>query len=331
MMSNNRVLNSLIRKHESFILYIVVLCIIGISLINPNFLSFNNFFSIFKSSIVIGILALGVLLVLISGGIDVSFPVVAAFSLYVSLLFFRKYYPEAPVYIVYFAGVFIGGLCGLINGVLIALFRFPTLVVTLGTGGLISGFMYTFLGTKINHDLPHSLIEYGKSMFWVHQSANGQIVGMPTAIWLLIILVIAMHLFLTYTMLGRYIYAIGGSEVSAERAGISIVRVKIIVYILVGMLAGIAGITRSAFLRIADPFELYGDELIVIAATVLGGAYIGGGRGTVIGTILGVLLIIIINNSLIIIGIPSYWQKVAVGIILLFAVSIPIYIRNRFR
>ena len=86
--------------------------------------------------------------------------------------------------------------------------------------------MYTFLGTKINHDLPHSLIEYGKSMFWVHQSANGQIVGMPTAIWLLIILLVVMHLFLTYTMLGRYIYAIGGSEVSAERAGINIVRVK---------------------------------------------------------------------------------------------------------
>ena len=80
------------------------------------------------------------MLVLISGGIDVSFPVVAAFSLYVSLLLFRKYYPKAPVYIVYLAGVFIGGLCGLLNGVLIALFRFPTLVVTLGTGGLISGF-----------------------------------------------------------------------------------------------------------------------------------------------------------------------------------------------
>ncbi len=330
-MGKNKLINGLLRKHESYIFCIVILCIAGISLINPNFLSLNNFFSIFKSSIVVGILALGVLLVLISGGIDVSFPVVAAFSLYVSLLFFRRYYPEVPVFVVYLAGVFVGGLCGLLNGILIASFRFPTLVVTLGTGSLISGFMYTFLGTRINHDLPRSLVEFGKSMFWVHQSPNGQIVGMPAAIWLLLFLAVLMHLFLTYTMVGRYVYAVGGNEVSAERAGINIVWVKILVYVLVGMLAGIAGITRSAFLRIADPFELYGDELIVIAATVLGGAYIGGGRGTIIGTILGVLLIIIINNSLIIIGIPSYWQKVAVGIILLFAVSIPIYIRSSFR
>lgn len=321
-------IRNMIKKHEFYIFCLIILFSMVISIINPNFLTIGNIFSILKDSIVIGILALGVLLVLISGGIDVSFPVISAFSLYMSLLFFRVYYLESPLLVVYIAAMLIGALCGLFNGVLIAFYKFPTLVVTLGTSGLISGFMYTFIGTQVNHKLPATLVEFGKSMFWVSQSNTGQTTGLPYSIWILIVLYVACYLFLEFTFLGRCVYAIGGDPTSAERAGINTVRVKIFIYVLVGVLASIAGITRASFLRVANPFELYGYELIVIAATVLGGAYIGGGRGSVIGTFLGVLLITIIHNSLIIIGISSYWQKVVIGIVILFSVSIPIIIRN---
>ena len=318
--------SKLLHKHESYIfIFLVAMCSI-IGMINPVFFSNGNIFNILKSSIVIGILSLGVLLVLISGGIDVSFPVVAAFSLYsTSLLYIGN--TEVSILQIYLVGMVIGAFCGLFNGLLIAIFEFPAMVVTLGTSSLLSGFMYTYIGTRINHKIPSSQIEWGKSMV-LQQTVDGRLIGLSNSYFLYLVLAVLVFLFLKYTMLGRSVYMIGGSEESAKRLGLNTKLIKIFIYVFVGALAGIAGITQSGFLRIGNPFELYGSELSVIAAAILGGAYIGGGKGSVFGTFLGVLVITVINTSLIILGVSSYWQQVVVGIVVIIAVAAPIMINK---
>ncbi len=152
------------------------------------------------------------------------------------------------------------------------------------------------------------------------EAPNGGQVQLRTAILIVIGLAILVSFILRYTMLGRGIYAMGGAREAAERAGFNIRRTQFFIYGFAGVIAGIAGLS---LLRQANPFSIVGMELDVIAAVVLGGASIAGGRGTVIGTLLGVLLITIVSNSLVLVGIPSDWQSVAVGIILIIGTAIP--------
>lgn len=319
---------TLMRNQETYIFLIIVFLCAVITIINPKFATFGNIFSVLKSTIIYGLLSMGVLIVIISGGIDISFPVVAAFCMYTSSLIFKTM-PEIPVAPVIAAGMCIGLLCGMFNGLFIALYNFPAMVVTLGTSGALAGFMYTFIGTKINHNIPPSLIEFGKANIFTVTPQNNIEAGIPAAYLLYLFVALAIYLVLKYTSFGRSIYAVGGDEVSAGRIGLNTKKTKFFVYSIVGMIAGLAGVIHISFLRMANPFDLYGSELLVIAATILGGATIGGGRGSVIGTIMGIFLITVVNNSLILLGVPSYWQKVVVGIIIICAISIPPFIRKR--
>lgn len=310
-------------KQQEFFIFIILLVISAIiTIINPKFLSIGNIFSILKSTTVLGILSIGVLLVIILGGIDVSFPAIASFSMYTSSLIVLNTMPNANIIFIFIIAMIIGALCGFINGFLIAKYDFPAMVVTLGTSGALLGFMYTFIGTRINHRLSSSLIEFGKTTIF-NMFSGGVIVGLPLGYIIYILIALIVSFLLRYTMFGRSIYAIGGDQVSAIRIGLKVRNIKIIVYMFVGILAGVAGVIHSSYLRMSNPFELYGTELLVIASVILGGATIGGGRGTVIGTFSGMLLITIISNSLILLGVPSYWQKVAIGIFILLSVSIP--------
>lgn len=311
-------------KYQEFFVFIVLLTIsIVIGIVNNSFFSISNIYSILKSTTVLGILSIGVLLVIILGGIDVSFPSIATFSMYVSSLIVLKFFPEANVIIIFFIAIILGALCGLINGIFISKYNFPALVVTLGTSGALLGLMYTFIGTRINHKLSPHLIDFGKSTILNYTPSDGITVGLPLGYVIYIIICVFVFFLLKYTMLGRHIHAVGGDQISATRIGIKVKSIKIFVYMFVGILAGIAGVIHSSYLRMANPFELYGTELLVIASTILGGATIGGGRGTVVGTFLGILLITIISNSLILLGVPSYWQKVVIGIFILLSVSLP--------
>lgn len=316
-------MKKLFKQQEFFILIILLIVSSIITIINPKFLSIGNIFSILKSTTVLGILSIGVLLVIILGGIDVSFPAIAAFSMYTSSLIVLNFMPQANVVIIMIIAIIIGAACGFINGFFISKYDFPAMVVTLGTSSALLGFMYTFIGTRINHKLSPSLVEFGKATIFNYTQADGVIVGLPVAYLIYVIIAILVALFLRTTMFGRSIYAVGGDQISAIRIGLKVKTIKIAVYMFVGVLAGVAGVIHSSYLRMSNPFELYGTELLVIASTILGGATIGGGRGTVIGTFLGMLLITIISNSLILLGVPSYWQKVVIGVFILLSVSIP--------
>jgi simple sugar transport system permease protein len=154
---------------------------------------------------------------------------------------------------------------------------------------------------------------------------DGSKIRLSMAVVMLVIFVLFAWFLLRYTMLGRGIYAIGGDRVAAERAGFNIIRTQFFIYGFVGFLSGIAGVIHASLIRIGNPFDLIGTELTVIAAVVLGGASITGGRGTVLGTMLGVFLIVIMNNSLILLGISSYWQKVVIGLIIIISTGITAY------
>jgi simple sugar transport system permease protein len=151
------------------------------------------------------------------------------------------------------------------------------------------------------------------------------------AVFLMIGIAIFVWLLLKYTMLGRGIYALGGAAEAAERAGFNVTRIQYFIYSFVGLLSGIAGMTFGAMARQANPQDIVGMELNVIAAVVLGGAGLTGGRGTVIGTLLGVMLVVIANNSLILIGVPTVWQRVVIGVIILVGTGIPAIQERRSR
>jgi simple sugar transport system permease protein len=192
----------------------------------------------------------------------------------------------------------------------------------LGTASLFRGFLLAFIGTTIINNLPPGLVRFSRWTIFGQRLASGETIGLSVSFFLLVLVAVAAWLFLRYTMAGRGIYAMGGNLEAAERAGFNLTGLRCLVYAVVGCLAGMAGIIHASMMRNANPFDLVGTELTVIAAVVLGGASITGGSGSVLGTLLGVGLMVTINNSLILLQIPSYWQRVAVGLILIVSTGV---------
>lgn len=302
-------------------LTIVVMCLL-IGFLNPVFFTVGNLFDLLRSMVVIGIFAMGVLIVIVSGGIDVSFTAVAVFALYSTTKILLAVAPDAPIWLAFLIAAIIGLGLGLINAFFIARFKLPTLIVTLGTLSMFHGFLLFAIGNQIIRDIPPSMTAFARTTLLTVQLERG-VANLHPAIFITIGLAIVVWLLLDYTMLGRGVYALGGAREAAERAGFNVSRIEYFIYGFVGLLSGIAGMTFGALNRQANPQDIVGSELNVIAAVVLGGAQLTGGRGTVIGTLLGVALVVIMNNSLILIGVPSVWQRVVIGAIILIGTGIP--------
>lgn len=309
---------------SEFIIGVVLLAaMLTIGTINPSFWHLDNLFSLLRNNIVIGIMALGVLLVLISGGIDVSFPAFAVASAYISVkLVLLWQLPGAFLPIV--IATFLGALFGLLNAFFVAKFRMVPLIVTLGTGSMVRGFLLGFIGTSmINiNKMPKPLIELSRVQLYSGVNPDGTQYGLTVLLLFYVAAAIGIHFLLTCTMAGRSIYALGGDRVSTERAGVNIPMLQTIIYCLAGALAGLAGILHSSLIWLANPRDMMGFELDVIAAVVLGGASIFGGRGSVLGTVLGVFMLVMVKNSLIIMKVDTTWQRVVVGIIIIAATAI---------
>lgn len=313
----------IVRTQEFIVAIGIVILSVVITAVNPNFFTVGNLFDLLRFITVDGLLALGVLIVLISGGVDVSFPAIANFATYLVVVYLISIGFQGSVVVVYVLALPLGILLGLVNGYFVSYFRLPTLIVTLGTSSLYYGAMLFFLGSANLFNLPTGMIEFSKAALTSVTSPNVGTTALHPSIVLLIVAAILVWWMLRYTLIGRGIYAIGGNRDVAERTGFRVHMIELVIYATAGMLAATAGVTRAALYRNANPISLLGTELDVIAAVVLGGAAITGGSGTVIGTILGVLLLTVIRTSLVLVGIPSEWQKFVVGIVLLIGVSIP--------
>lgn len=307
-------------NNEGVLVAVILVVVIAMSLASPAFFTAGTFFGLVRSSLVPLVFALGVLMVMISGGIDVSFPAIAIFAAYTTVSWSSQASFDPTLVGVFAIAVVIGALAGLLNGVVIARFRLPTLIVTLGTQGIIKGVLLTYIGSAYISaaKLPESVTAAGDAHL-LDVPGAGYLHGMLVPVVVLAVLVWWM---LKYTTFGRSIFAIGGDIEAARRVGIKVVRTQVLLYVLVGALAAVGGVISVILGKNANPQSLVGTELDIIAAVVLGGASIFGGRGSVLGTVLGVVLVQLINNNLVLIGVPSTWQRAAVGVLLIVGVSI---------
>ena len=316
-------------RNETLVAGVILLFCLAATISDPRFFSITTVSDLLRASIVIGILAVGAMLVLVSGGIDVSFTAIAVFAMYSSTVLFLAVWPDAPWPLIFLVSVGLGATLGAINGYFIAFLGLPTLIVTLGTLSVFRGFLLTFIGSQRISDLPPSMRDFSRGVLARGTTEAGNFYSIPWAALALLFAIVLTWFILQKTMLGRSIYAIGGSVESARRIGINVKWTQLFVYVYVGALAGLAGIIHGSVGRMADPFSLVGLELSVIAAVVLGGARLIGGYGTLTGTLLGVALIVIVQNSLIVIGIPTTWQSVTIGLLILLGTGVPAYRAKR--
>lgn len=311
-------LKKVLRRNETLlILCIVVLCVI-ISLINSAFLSENTLFETLKACVVTAIVAIGVGLVMINGGIDLSCMSIAIFSAYSATKIFVALEWEGPVILLFLLAMAIGALLGLLNALFIAFFRIPIFIATLCSGVIYKGIMLEYIGniyvTPAN--MPDSALAFSKATVWG---------GLHISVFIMIGLLLLTYVLLRYTTMGRGVYALGGAPVSASRIGFKVNRLNIGIYSYAGIMYAIGGVVYVCNSRLADPYDMIGTELTVIAAVVLGGVSITGGKGGVPGLFLGTLLAVLIKNNLILIGISSDWQMFVFGAVFILAIALQAY------
>ncbi|APC09200.1 ABC transporter permease [Neomoorella thermoacetica] len=320
-------MKQLTKSKEIWILLMLIVLSVLISSNSNVFLRPDNLLDLLKNNAVLGILALGMTLIIITGGIDVSVgAIVAALTVLIGKFMVTFGGNLLVIFLIAISG---GIIIGIINGTLVARANIPAIVVTLGTMSIINGLMlYYTNGTWIN-GIPMWFIDFGKITLFKFSDASGNIVGFPIQIVILLLMVLLTWALLKYTLIGRAVYAVGGNPVSARRVGINIERTLIFVYAYMGFLAGVAAVVHTSIMRQVDPNAFLGFEMQVIAAVVVGGANIMGGSGSVLGTLLGVLFLAVLNNGLILMHIPTFWQKIIVSLIIIFAVSFDVMQKKR--
>lgn len=321
---NRRKWNRLLSHNEFYIAIIIVAICLLIEFRSGQFFTPNNLVDIVRSGIVPCIFGIGVLVVMLSGGIDLSFVPIAALAMYITNSVMIDTGFTGSLIVPFLLAGGIGIACGALNAVVISKFKLPTMIVTLGTSSIFTGLLRGVFEAKEKTASP-ILMDLGTSKLFTAENANGLTSDMPSTLFILIGVVVVTFILLRYTMLGRGIYAVGGDANAARRAGFRVTRIQFFVYCYVGLLAGIAGITRTGMSQAAHFTSLLGTELTIIAATVLGGARITGGVGTITGTVLGAFLMTIVSNSLVLIGVPTYWQQFFTGALIVIGTGISVY------
>lgn len=315
---------------EAILMVIIALYSSVVAVVNPAFLSFETVFDIIRSSSSTMIVAMGLLVVMLSGGIDVSFMSVALFGGYVSTYLMIQSGIDNLAFALS-VSVAMGTMLGLLNALLINWLKLPPFIITLGTQNVFHGVMTTFISNKTFGAgvLPPSLSSFGSSTLFQLNTQMG-VMGLTTAI-IPVILVVALTWFLiNRTMIGRGVIALGNSEESAIRAGFRPLTIRLFTYAYIGALAGLMGVVYIAQVNAAYPNKLVGDELMVIAGAVIGGTKATGGQGKILGVILGTVVIYLLNSTLIFLGLSSSWNDLFVGALLVTSVAVTSY-QNRMR
>lgn len=324
-------LRRLFNRSETYVLLIVIAFSAFVTMVNPKFFTLENLFDLLRSSSGTAILAVGIFVVLLSGGIDVSCTAIAIAGQYVSVNLMIASKIDNIVF-AFGIAILLGLALGAINAVFVSLFKLPTLIVTLGTSSLFHGAMLEWVGTKSVNvgSIPQSIKSFGAFNVLTLSRPDGSTYGLSVFFIILVVILIVTYFILKFTMIGRGVYAIGGNIEAARRAGFPVKRIHFFVYMYAGVLAGIMGVMHLSLIRYSNPNYLVGTEMSVIAAVVLGGARISGGAGTITGTMIGVALITILEKNLIMIGLSSYWQQFFVGLVLIIGVSIT-YLQAKFQ
>jgi len=311
---------------QQFLAFIsLIVLVIFFSLASENFFQFSNIVGILLSTSVIGVLALGATFVIITGGIDLSVGTVMSLSAVMTGVFITVLGLSVPVGII--GGILTGALCGSISGTAVAKFKIPPFIATLAMMMIAKGLALIISGTKpiyFNNTPSFTELSIG--------SVTEKIIpgfSIPNAVLIFFIAAIVGSVILTKTIIGRYNYAIGSNEEATRLSGVNVDKWKIIIYTLTGAFVGVAGVLMAARLNSAQPALGMGYELEAIAAVVIGGTSLNGGKGTIVGTVIGALIMSVLTNGLRILSVPQEWQTVVVGCVILLAVYADILRRKK--
>lgn len=290
----------------------------------PNFLKRENLLNIANQIAVIAIVAIGMTMVIIGGGIDLSVGSLIALAAVLTALFIRDLAgaQQASAFGMVLAGtgaILIAGGAGAISGAMVTVFHLPPFIVTLAMMLVASGAAYLLTHGQSIYQVPDSFVWLGRGADWF---------GLPNAVLLMALLYGAAHLVMARTVLGRWIYAVGGNRLAARFSGVPVRRVIFLSYVVSGLLAGLGGVVLASQLKSGSPTfgQMY--ELYVIAAVVVGGASLNGGTGRMFGTLIGALIIAVIQNGMNLMNVESYTQKVVLGLVILGAVLLDL-LRDR--
>ena len=282
------------------LIILLAMCLLLTIAVGKKFLSASNLISVIRQFSFYGILAIGMCMVIITAGIDLSVGSVFALAGVLSCMAITKWH--LPVFVGVLIGLAVGVLMGYFNGV----------CVPLGTMSIARGIAYTVTGGYPIGSLPDSYKFLGL----------GYIAGIPTPIVLMVVLAALTIFFLNKTVVGRWIYAIGGNEEGARISGVRVNRVKRLVYSLSGLMAAISGIAMAARLGVGQSTAGQSYEMDAIAATVIGGASLSGGSGSIVGAIIGAAIMGVLRNGLVLLDVSAYWQQTVIGAVIILAVAL---------
>ncbi|ADU72760.1 ABC transporter permease [Pantoea sp. At-9b] len=313
------------QSSQGWLAWVLVFFFVVFSCASDQFLTLQNLLDLTETYAVTGIFALGLFVVLVTGGIDISFAAVASVVQYViATLFVQFGFDNAPLSIL--LAIACGTLFGVINAVLIYWLRIVSIIITISMQSLLFGMLMWITEGRSLYNLPewwvtlHNILPF---------SVHGQTyqIGLPLSIMLVIAAIT--WLLLNKTHLGRQLYATGGDQESARRIGIRVGLIHILAYGWLGALAAVGGLVQVYRVGEVVPNALVGGELDVLAATVLGGASLMGGKGTVTGTLMGVFLIAILKNGLNLVGVSSYFMNIVIGVVIMVAITVTHYKKRK--
>ncbi len=291
----------------------LIFLIVVVSFLNPNFFTVDNILNILRQTSVNAIIAVGMTLVILTAGIDLSVGSVLALcgAFAASMIAL-----EVPVLVAVPTALVAGAALGAISGIIIAKGKVQAFIATLVTMTLLRG--VTMVYTE-GRPISTGFTDTADAFAWF---GTGYALGIPVPVWLMVVVFAAAWYLLNHTRFGRYVYALGGNETATRLSGINVDRVKIGVYAICGMLAALAGIIVTSRLSSAQPTAGMGYELDAIAAVVLGGTSLMGGKGRIMGTLIGALIIGFLNNALNLLDVSSYYQMIAKAVVILLAVLV---------
>ena len=307
-----RALTTVLRSREMSVAAVLLAVIVVATLKSDSFLfSSNGWRDLLLTPSILILLAVGQTVVIITRNVDLSVGSILALTAYLTGKLFIDY-PGLPIVVVFLAGIALGALLGLINGVLVAFGKVPALVITLGTLYVYRGIMLSWAGSdRINaSDMPRSFLRLGTQ----------SILGIPVLTILALLVLAAVGYYLATARGGRELYAIGSDPDAADLYGLQVRRRVLTAFVLCGALAGLAGVVYTARYGTVSSGAGLGIELQAVGAAVIGGVAIFGGSGTVWGAAIGAMLLVTINRALPILGIPDFWQRAVVGALIISAV-----------
>ncbi len=287
--------------------------VVVVSFLNPNFFTVDNLLNILRQTSVNAIIAVGMTLVILTAGIDLSVgSVLALCGAFAATLVAM----EVPVLVAVPTALLAGAALGAISGIIIAKGKVQAFIATLVTMTLLRGVTMVYTDGR---PISTGFTDTADTFAWF---GTGYALGIPVPVWLMVVVFAGAWYLLNHTRFGRYVYAVGGNESATRLSGINVDRVKIGVYAICGLLAALAGIIVTSRLSSAQPIAGMGYELDAIAAVVLGGTSLMGGKGRIMGTLIGALIIGFLNNALNLLDVSSYYQMIAKAVVILLAVLV---------